>query len=157
MPLTIDTIQPTKELKNTGRVLKTFRAINFSTATSEGMITLTPSSDGTDGATGTSFGVTSGKRLWLTGLTLTTRNAGAAIQATIVKVRMTATGAVGTSSPVVAEVACQSPAAIANHVGYASCTFPDGVELSGTMQVGISQLGIGAVAGNDVVLCGFEY
>lgn len=146
-----------QDLKDSGRTLRFFRAVNFTTATTEALITLTPNSGGTDGSTGTSFTVTSGKTLRLLTLILTTRNAGAAIQGPIVKVRITATGAVAASSPVIGEAACQTPAATAAHVAMATFNFPEGTELSGTNQIGISQLGIGAVAGNDVVLVAYEY
>jgi hypothetical protein len=146
-----------QDLKDAGRVLKTFRAIGFTTATTEALITLTPNADGTDGSTGTSFTITSGKRLRLTTLMLTSRNVGAAVQGPVVKVRITATGAVSATSPVIAEVACQTTTATGSWVQSAQTTFPAGIELSGDMQIGISQIGMGSVAGNDVVLVGYEY
>lgn len=147
----------TQDLKDAGRVLKVFSAVNFSTATTEALVSLTPITDGAAGGAATSFGVTAGKRLRLLGMTLSARNAGAVIQGVIVKLRMTATGAVAANSPCLATLACQTPGATAAHVAHNSLMFPEGIELSGTMQIGVSQLGIGAAAGNDVTLWGFEY
>lgn len=146
---------PTQDLKDSGRVIKTFSAA-FTAATTEALITLTPNSDGTLGATGTSFSVTAGKRFRLQAIMLTCFNATAAIHACQVNVRMSTTGAVTTASPIISTVAVSTAAATANLSASQAQSLPDGVELSGTMQFGISQIGV-ALAGQTVVLVGYEY
>jgi hypothetical protein len=69
---------------------------------------------------------------------------------------MTATGAVTATSPLVATVAVTTAAATATLAASQAQAFPDGLELSGTMQIGVSQIGI-ALAGQTVSLLGYEY
>jgi hypothetical protein len=145
-----------QEAKDSGRVIKTYRAINFTSSSTEALITLTPSADGTDGSTGTTFAVTAGKRLRLTSLTIVTKNAGAAVQGVIVRLRVNPSGAALVTSPVQGVAGAGTFIATTNVVGIGTVQFPDGIELSGTMQLAISQIGT-ATAGNDVELVGFEY
>jgi hypothetical protein len=144
-----------QDLKDAGRVQKIFSA-SFTAATTEALIALTPIADGTAAATGTSFTVTSGKRLRLQSLSVSTRNAGAAGQGVVCNLRVAASGAVTASSPLAATCAAGTYLAIANVTNGNCVTFPDGLELSGTMQLGISQIGT-ATAGNTVTLIGYEY
>jgi hypothetical protein len=146
---------PTQDLKDSGRVIKIFSA-SFSAATTEAIVTLTPVSDGTAGSTGTSFTVTAGKRLRLQSFSVTTKNAGAAIQGVVCNLRIAASGAVTATSSLVATVGAGTLSATANNAAGAAMDFPDGLELSGTMQLGISQVGT-ATAGNVVTLIGYEY
>lgn len=135
-------------------------ATNFTAATTEALITLTPSRDNVDSSTGTSFAVTSAKRLALMGICISTRNAGAAVQGVLAKVRVNPSGAATASSPVIAIVGAGTNTATANVVG-SLCTpisqgYPALHEISGTAQIGISQIGT-ATAGNEVSLWGYEY
>jgi hypothetical protein len=145
----------TQDLKDAGRVIKVYSA-TFTAATTEALITLTPISDGAAGGTATSFAVTNGKRFRIQSLAVTVRNAGAAAQGVIVNLRMSASGAVTASSPLIGTVGAGTYLATANVVGAGMDSFPDGIELSGTMQFGISQVGT-ATAGNTVTLIGYEY
>jgi hypothetical protein len=135
-------------------------ATNFTAATTEALITLTPSRDNVDSTTGTSFAVTSGKRMVLLGICVSTRNAGAAVQGVVVKVRVNPSGAATATSPVVAIVGAGTNTATANVVGSQcspiSSAWPSVIELSGNNQIGISQIGT-ATAGNEVSLWGYEY
>jgi hypothetical protein len=146
---------PIQNIIDSGRVIKIFSA-SFSAATTEAMVTITPISDGTAGATGTSFTVTAGKRLRIQSFSVTTKNAGAAIQGVVCNLRIAASGAVIATSPLAATVGAGTLSATANNVAGAAMDFPDGLELSGTMQLGISQVGT-ATAGNVVTLIGYEY
>jgi hypothetical protein len=145
----------TQDLKDAGRVLRVFSA-SFTAATTEALVTLTPITDGTAGATGTTFAVTSGKRLRLQSFSVSTKNAGAAGQGVVCNLRITATGAVAANSPLIATCAAGTYLATANVTNGNCVTFPDGFELSGNMQFGISQIGT-ATAGNTVTLIGYEY
>jgi hypothetical protein len=145
----------TQDLKDAGRVIKVYSA-TFTAATTEALVTLTPISDGTAGGTATTFAITAGKRFRIQAINVTTRNAGAAGQGVVVNLRMTNTGAVTATSPLVATAAAGTQLTIANVTATGSATIPDGLELSGTMQFGISQVG-SATANNTVTLIGYEY
>lgn len=144
-----------QNLKDSGRTLKVYSA-TFTAATTEALVTLTPITNGTAGGTGTSFSVTAGKTFRIQSLFISTKNAGAAVQGVICNLRMTASGAVAANSPLIATVGAGTLAATANNVAAESSDIPDGLELSGTMQFGISQVGT-ATAGNTVTLIGYEY
>jgi hypothetical protein len=146
---------PVQQPKDTGRVSKMYSSV-FTAATTEALVTLTPISDGTAGTTGTSFTVTSGKRLRIQQICLSTRNAGAAGQGVVIQLRMTSTGAVTATSNLVGTIATGSNLAIANSANSDCMVMPDGFELSGTQQFGVSQIGT-ATANNTVVVYGFEY
>jgi hypothetical protein len=142
------------------KVSRLYRGLNFTAATTEAMVTLTPSGDYVDGSTGTSFTVTGGKRLVALNVHCATRNAGAAVQGLVVRLRVSASGAVTTSSPVLAECAVGTSSATANVAvqsqAQVSQGWPTVVELTGTQQLGVSQIGT-ATAGNDVVVVAYEY
>lgn len=130
------------------RVIKTFYAQNQSGTGffSEGMITLTPSTDFSNGSTGTSFGVTSGKKLKIQTITVTlVLNAGSI---GIVKVRISNSGAVNTSSV---------PIATFGDGTITTLEFPDGLELSGNMQIGVSYKSGNTSQAFDLYITGYEY
>lgn len=135
-------------------------ATNFTAATTEALITLTPSRDFVNGSTGTSFTITSGKRLVLLGMTVVTKNAAGAVQGVIARVRVNPSGTVTASSPIIAILGAGTSSATANVVGSNSTPLSQGwpclYELPDTAQIGISQIGT-ATAGNDVCLWGYEY
>ena len=69
---------------------------------------------------------------------------------------MASTGAVTVASPIIGTVGVTTPAATINEASSQAQSYPEGIELSGSMQFGISQVGI-ALAGQTVVLAGYEY
>lgn len=144
-----------QDFKDSGRVIKVFTA-SFTAAVTEALVSLTPVADGVAGAANTTFTVTAGKRLRLQTLFLTCFNTTAAIHACQVNLRIINTGAVSVASPIVGTIAVSTAAATATLAASQAQSFPDGLELSGTMQFGISQIGI-ALAGQTVVLVGYEY
>lgn len=144
-----------QDFKDSGRVIKVFTA-SFTAAATEALVSLIPVSDGVAGAANTTFTVTAGKKLRLQTLFLTCFNTTAAIHACQVNLRIINTGAVSVASPIVGTIAVSTAAATATLAASQAQSFPDGLELSGTMQFGISQIGI-ALAGQTVVLVGYEY
>lgn len=148
------------KLYGAAKTIFTLRAVNFTSATTEAMVTLTPSRDLVEGAAGTTFTVTAGKRLVLIGVSVSCRNAGAAGQGVVVKVRSNPGGAAIVTSPIIAVSSAGTNLAIANVSGSGfaliSPGYPCLIELSDPMQIGISQQGT-ATAGNDVCLWGYEY
>jgi hypothetical protein len=148
---------PVQPLRDAGRVTFAARAADQVGIVAATLITLTPNRDGTDGAGATSLTVTAGKRLRLTGADLSWRNNTAAIGAVQVRIVMTATGAVVAGSPIIATLACRTDAATVGEAKADHVDFPDGFELSGTMQLGAAQRALGAVVGFDLIIRGFEY
>jgi hypothetical protein len=144
-----------QDLKDAGRAIKVYSA-TFTGATTEGLVTLIPITDGSAAAGATTFGVTSGKRLRLQSMSVSIKNAGAAGQGSVCNLRMTASGNAAANSPLVATCGAGTYLAIANVVGGNSVMIPDGLELSGTMQFGVSQIGT-ATAGVTVTVVGYEY
>jgi hypothetical protein len=121
------------------------------------MITLTPVSDGTAGSTGTTFSITATKRFRIQAIALTLFNTTAAIRGCQINLRVSASGAVTTATPIVGTCGASTAAATTGLSASALVAgIPDGLELSGTMQLGISQIGI-ALAGQTVTLIGYEY
>lgn len=120
--------------------------------TTEAMMTMRQSRDGATATTASSFTVTSGKRLRLSTLVVTGRHSAAATGRTVL--RWTSTGAVGTTSPI---ILAASYAVAANDYFAVPVPIPEGFELSGTMQFGVSNQGSLAFAELNVQLNGFEY
>ena len=146
---------PVQNLLDSGRVLKSYSA-TFTAATTEALVSMTPIADGVAGGAATSFAVTATKRLRLSQMCVTTRNAGVATQGVVVQLRMINTGAVTATSPLVGTASAGTSMAVANVASGGCISFPDGMEMSGTMQFGVSQIGT-ATANNTVVVHGFEY
>lgn len=143
----------TQDLKDAGRVMKVFQAV-FTAAATEALVTLTPVADGVAGSTGTSFAVTSGKKLRLVSMSVSTRNAGAAGQGVVCLLRMNPSGAAILTSPIIGSVGAGTTLAVANAVDFGAVNLD--MELSGTMQLAVSQVGT-ATAGNTFTLIGYEY
>jgi hypothetical protein len=148
----------TQDLKDSGRVAKVYYAANFTAATTEAMVTLTPVSDGTTSGTATSFTVTNGKRFRVQSLSVHVKNAGAAVQSCLCTLRINTAAATTTASPVQLQVGAGTPVATANAGAFGWAVVPDGLEIlgNGTVTIGISQVGT-ATAGNWVTLVGYEY
>lgn len=134
------------------RTVKTFSAIGVAGTLSEFMVTLTPASNFTTSSTGTSFTVTSGKILRLQYLNViinSAKNTGG-----VIRLKISNSGAVNTSTLTVNAVSFWHGTSGETF----QTLFPDGLELSGSMQLGISYYGTNS--GNDAVdiyLTGYEY
>jgi hypothetical protein len=146
-----------QSLIDAGRSIKTFSAFNASSVVSEALMTLTPQTDGTNGSTGTSFTVTSGKRLRLQQIVLSARPTTAAVVIDTFILRMSSSGAVTITSPVIMNVNLTGPAAVIGAGAFMAISLPDGFELSGTQQFGISHVGTIATYVENVSLIGYEY
>ncbi len=149
----------TQDLKDAGRTLKTYSCTAIATVTSEALITLTPYADLVAGGGASTFAVTSGKRLRIQAINVTVRATSTVNVGGIIRFRLLA-GTVLVGSPIHATLGCQASnlatAVIGNCQSY-SLTFPDGLELSGTMQFGLTQLFSATTATIDVQVVGFEY
>lgn len=148
-----------QNLKDAGRVLKTYNVSALACVTSEALISLTPYADLTAGAGATTFAVTSGKRLRIQSITVTCRATSTVNVGGVVRLRFLA-GTVLVSSPVHNSIGLQASNLATAVSGNAECeqlTFPDGLELSGTMQFGLTQLFSATSATIDVHVVGYEY
>ncbi len=134
---------------SSARVAKTFY-VNNQLGTgffSEAMVTLTPTSDFTAGSTGTSFGVTSGKTLRIQNIIVTLASGAPSVGT--VKVRISSSGSVTTSSSPIATFTSEN--------FLTNVSFPDGLELSGSMQLGVSFKSGNSSQGFDCYIVGYEY
>ena len=151
-----NTYLPVQEPKDTGRTVRTFVATNTAGIATEAMVTLTPYTGFTAGSTGTSFTVTAGKTLRLQTLTVSVRTATTTGLGAIIRLRISSSGAATTSTGAMVIAGAFSGAATGG-VGTATVNFPDGLELSGTQQFGISELASSTSAFVDISLVGYEY
>ena len=147
----------TQDLKDAGRVYVNFAGANPVTGvTTEGLISLTPYRDLVAGGAATTHAVTANKRLRLQTLVVTWRNNTAAAGGVTVRLRLLA-GTVLVTSPVHVTLNATTSLTTAGSGQTAFINFPDGLELSGTMQLGLTQISVGTVVGFDVNLIGYEY
>lgn len=149
----------TQDLKDSGRVLwSAVSAIAGVTAvTAEALVTMIVQRDGTAIGTATSHTVTSGKRLRITSMTAGLISTGAAVLSGRISLRIGAAGAATATSPIVITLAIPSGAALAQAGGEVNQSFEDGMEFSGAMQIGVSQV-CSAITGTIWVnLTGYEY
>lgn len=149
-----------QDLKDAGRVI-----VNAATAiagvtcvTAEALLALNISRDGAATASATSHTVTAGKRWRITGMIVSARSTGATVLSARVALRMNPAGAATATSPVIAIASMtQQAAALAEAGDTCVLTFPDGIEISGTMQVGLSQVCSAITGVVYASLIGYEY
>ena len=148
-----------QDLKDAGRVLVTFSGTLISGVTSEALINLFPIRDLSVGGPVATHAVTANKRLRIQTIVLSLRSTSTVNVGVLVRFRMLA-GSVLINSPVHNSVGGMSsnitPAVIGNAQTY-SITFPDGFEMSGTMQFGLTQLASATSVTLDVHVTGYEY
>lgn len=149
-------VQP---LRDAGRTLCAFTASALATVTTEALVSLTPYRDLVAGSAATTHAVTSGKRLRLQTLVVTSRATSTVNVGGLVRFRMLA-GTVLVGSPVHASLGVMSSNLATAVIGNAqsfSFNFPEGFELSGSMQFGLTQLFSATTAAIDVHVLGYEY
>lgn len=149
-----------QNIKDTGRTHRAWSARNVTppAAGTDGLITLSLSVDGAAPSTGTSFAVSANKRLRLTNMTAQMVN-GTTIpaQPCLFTLRWSATGAVTNTSPVLGiyhpDLIVSRPAASPYVL-----TLPEGMELDGTMQFGLTFLATTtAPTAISAMIYGMEY
>ena len=149
----------TQDLKDAGRVLFSAATViaGVTAVIVEALVSLVPTRAGVAAAANTTFAVTAGKTLRITGINVGFISTGATTVSMRFALRMNPTGAVTASSPILHIFTVDSGAALAQAGGWASPPLPDGVEFSGTQQFGISQVGSAITATCWVSMIGFEY
>ena len=149
----------TQDLKDSGRVIfSSSVAIGGITAVAtEALLLMVPARDGTASAGTTSMTITAGKRLRLTGISVGFISTAAAVLSGRFVLRMNAAAAVAVNSPAMLIIPIPSGAAAIQAGGSAYIPFPDGLEFSGAMQIGVTQLCSAATGTVWCSLIGFEY
>jgi hypothetical protein len=150
----------TQPLRDAGRAI-----VNAATAiagvacvATEALLSLNISRDAAATAAATTHAVTSGKRWRITGLVASVRSSAATVLSGRVSLRMNPSGAVTATSPIIAIASMtQQAAALAEAGDTCTIMFPDGIEFSGTMQIGLSQVCSGTGGVVYASLIGYEY
>ncbi len=149
----------TQDLKDAGRVMVSITASAVATATAEALISMIAYRDLVAGAAATTFAVTAGKRFRIQKIQVTCRATSTVNNSGIVRLRMLA-GTVLVGSPVhdsIGVSAGQITPVVAGTAQSHTIGYPDGLELSGTMQLGLTQLFTANTSTLDVHITGYEY
>lgn len=149
-----------QDLKDAGRVSFAAATViaGVAAVAVEALLSVVPVRDGTAAAGATSITVTSGKRLRVQAIVASARSSAATVLSGRVVLRMNPSGAVTATSPIIAILSMtQQAAALAEAGDTCVVSLPDGFEISGTQQIGLSQVcsGTGGVIYASIV--GFEY
>lgn len=149
-------VQP---LKDAGRTI-----VNCATAiagvtcvAAEALMAMDISRGGVATASATSHAVTSGKRWRIQAIVVGLIATGAAVVSARVSLRFNPAGAATAASPIVATAALSSAPAVAQQGNELVIPIPDGVEFSGTDQIGLSQVCSGTGGTLWASLIGYEY
>lgn len=148
-----------QEGHRTGRALKTYATVGdtgITGAVATTLVTMTPYEGLVAGTPATTFAVTANKKLALQQMCVTWRNNTAVVGAVTIRFRMLA-GTVLVGSPIHLSLNASTLSAVAGSGATECAQFPDGFELSGAMQFGVTQQAQSAVAGFSVELQGYEY
>jgi hypothetical protein len=144
------------QIKDAGRVrcIYTFAAV--APAVADTLLTLSQNLGGTV-TPGTSFGVTAGKRLRLQAVLFSLRAGAAAAAFGTMNLRCNPTGAVVLASPSILRLNVGTTAAVIGGAVNASESIPDGLEFSGTDQIGVSLAAQAVTNIVSITLIGYEY
>ena len=139
------------------RVLRTFYA-SVPATTTESLISLIPRSDLVPGPVASSFGVTTMKRLRIQSVGVTVRCTSTTNIGGLVRLRL-ANGVVSVATAPCAALGCHTSGTVpgGGHSQSFALHFPEGLELSGAMQFGLTQLFSSTNATIDVQVIGYEY
>jgi hypothetical protein len=145
-----------QDLKDSGRVAFMAVASAVAGVTTETLLTLTPVRTVTAGAAGTSLAVTSGKTMRIQAIYINVKSTTAAVESVVCHVRMAA-GTVNATSQLMLSCGVSTLAATSGLNNGECFLIPDGFEISGTTQFGITQLASSANCTVEVTVLGFEY
>ena len=150
----------TQDLKDAGRTLFSAATVigGVTTVTAEAMLSLVVTRAGVAAAGATTLTVTSGKTLRITKITFSSRSTGATVLSARGALRMQPAAAATVSSPIIDIFSTtQQAAALAEAGDTLVVTYPDGLEFTGTQQIGISQVASAISGAVYVAMTGFEY
>src|ERR1019366_4938077 len=153
------TANPTQDLKDAGRTQVTLYVDAIAGITTEALATLSITKGGAAQTAATSYTVTAGKPLRLQAMTCSASTTGSTT-AGYCKVRVRQAATVAATSPIILS-AVTTYAGVAYYAVPTSLDIPDGLEIAGGQQVGIShldsQLYTGGSTGVSICLIGYEY
>lgn len=150
------TATPVQNLKDSGRARVTL-SFQTTAAISDTMLSGVKISNGVASGSATTFAVASNKTWRITSAVFSLKaNAAAAAFATF-QLRTDPTGTVTTADQSEFRVDLGLTAATASDSRQIAVTFPDGLEYSGTQQIGVSAIGQATTNILSVTLFGFEY
>lgn len=159
-PVSISATIATKDVKDTTRTLFSAATViaGVTAVTAEALLSMVPTRAGVAGSAATSIQATSGKTLRLTAIVFSTRSSSAAVLSGRCALRMNPSGAVTATSPILAILSTTQQAAALAEAGD-TCVFstPDGIEISGSQQVGLTQVCSAATGVVYATIVGFEY
>jgi hypothetical protein len=141
---------------DSGRVSFVAAALSVTGVTTEALVSLTPVRTITAGSASTSLTVTSGKTLRIQAIAVTVRNTSTTQTSVVCRVRMNSTTVTATSQ-LFFTCGCATLTAVSGSTNNETFAIPDGFEISGTTQFGITQLASSTSCTIDVTLIGFEY
>lgn len=149
----------TQPLRDAGRVIvSACTAIAGVTGvTTEALLSLDLSRDGAASSSVTTISVTSTKRFRITAMSVGLTSSAASFVSAQVSLRMNPSGAAAASSTILHTVNLSTPTTGSGAGSQQTISFPDGIELSGSHQVGISQVATSASSKIWASLIGFEY
>lgn len=148
-----------QNLKDANRVLKTYATVGdagVAGVVSTTLVTLTPYTDTVAGTPNTSFGVTTGKILYLQSICTSWRNNTANSGNVTIRFRLF-NGTVLVNSPIHMTITAGTPAPALGLSLFGCHNFPDGIALSGPMQFGVTQQAINTTTGFSLEIVGYEY
>lgn len=149
----------TQDFKDAGRSKVILTLTKALAITTEALVTLTQKKGDATTTTGTFYTVTAGKTLRLQSMFISITSAAASISSLAVRLREGASGggAVTVTSDIIAELEVSNPAAAIAASGQSWFIFPDGLELAGGQQIGVSELSNLATGSVTIVVVGYEY
>lgn len=159
-PVSLAATVATRDLKDAGRTQFSAATVigGVTCVTTEAMLSMVPVRAGVAAGGATTIAVTSGKTLRLTAIVFSHRSTSAAVLSARCALRMNPSGAAIASSPILAIASTtQQAAALAEAGDTCVVTLPDGIEISGTQQVGLSQVCSATTGVVYATLVGFEY
>jgi len=150
---------PTQDLKDSGRSKVILTLTKATSITTEALVTLTQKKGDAVTSTGTSYTVTAGKTLRLQAMLLSATLTVAGITAVAVRLREGASGggAVSATSDIITEIEVSANIATIGVSTQQELVFPDGLELVGGQQIGVSELATTVDAAVTVCIVGYEY
>lgn len=150
---------PTQDLKDSGRTKIILTLTKTTAITTEALVTLTIKKGDAATTTGTSYTVTAGKILRLQSMFLGITGTATTLTNTAIRLREGAAsgGAVSVTSDIVTELEASMSAALATAGGQAWAGIPDGIEIVGGQQIGVSELSSSTSGVVTIVIIGYEY
>jgi hypothetical protein len=159
-PVSIAATVATRDLKDNGRTLFSAATViaGVTAVTTEALLSVIQTRAGVAAGAATSIVVTAGKTLRITGIIFSGISTAAAVFAGRCALRMNPSGAAIATSPIIAILSItQQAAALAQAGDTCVLPLPDGLEFSGTQQIGLTQICSATTGTVWVSMIGFEY